>query len=364
MGDRVRIRVQGTICMILAFWGIINDLVLIWIGKKTNRKGMQYFGAISLICIMSLLVVVLLMGDNEKIMILATYLMLILTMLPIPIILISVKDFVSCQTLEMFLEKNHINVDKLEDAMFVEIRVYPDKRTRKNAQYLYGDKWEVVLRAIQYAENKQRIIKENEKKAKQKEKESRKEELKRQENEKKVNREQEKVEARRIALKQAETEAKKAEAEKAKAEAMKMQAEAEKAKAEAEARKAEAKKAEAESKKVEARKMQVEDEIKITSGQNNTERRSGNLEKNIRKIDINLCSEQELSLVEGVGIILAKKAIRIRNEKGPFGSVDEFIQEVGIRENNKELVMRSLVCEIRESVSENYVRRHGRKIDL
>ena len=43
-------------------------------------------------------------------------------------------------------------------------------------------------------------------------------------------------------------------------------------------------------------------------------------------LDINSCTEEELAELPGVGLILAKKTIKIRNEKGNFTSVDEFIE--------------------------------------
>lgn len=84
----------------------------------------------------------------------------------------------------------------------------------------------------------------------------------------------------------------------------------------------------------------------------------------IKKTDINLCSEQELSIVPGIGIILAKKAISIRNEKGKFKSVDEFIDIIGIRAVNIELAKSYLECRETKKDSKELKKRQGRKIDL
>lgn len=364
MGDTIKrtgIKIQGIICIILAFFGGVNIAVLMWMAKKMNKKGLRWLGITSLLGIFMSVILVSLV-NNETIITIIVAFLIVLTVIPIPIILISAKDFASCLTLEMLLKKNSIIVEKLSEDAFSESRVFPDERTKKNAQRLYGNKWEGVLRAIQYKENELRKKKENEEKekiARKKEEEVKNAEMKRAA-------ELEKVKAETLKM-QAEAEARKIErmkeeAERVKAEALKMQAEAEVRKAEAEQAKAEQAKAEAE-----AQKLQVEADMKKMERhkeKNSTEYNLKKAEGSIQKVDINLCTEQELSLIQGIGIILAKKAIRIRNEKGQFQSVDEFMQEVGIRENNKVLVAKYLVCETKEKMAENNARKHGRKIDL
>lgn len=61
-------------------------------------------------------------------------------------------------------------------------------------------------------------------------------------------------------------------------------------------------------------------------------------------LDINTASESALAAIPGIGIILAKKAISIRNQKGKFESVDDFISSVGIRSYQEDQVRRMLTC--------------------
>jgi len=71
---------------------------------------------------------------------------------------------------------------------------------------------------------------------------------------------------------------------------------------------------------------------------------------NIKKIskksllNINLCTEGELAELTGVGIILAKKAVKIRSEKGSFASVDEFIEKLNINPHYAKNLEEMLCC--------------------
>lgn len=100
--------------------------------------------------------------------------------------------------------------------------------------------------------------------------------------------------------------------------------------------------------------------IQINRGKSNKEK---DKQTNNKKMDINSCTDQELSIVPGVGIILAKKAIQIRNEKGGFQSVDEFISEVGIRKSHEKDVKENIFCGQLEKKAEN-AKKHGRVIDF
>ena len=48
-------------------------------------------------------------------------------------------------------------------------------------------------------------------------------------------------------------------------------------------------------------------------------------------LDINTASEKDITALPGVSIILAKKIIKYRNEKGGFESLDEFYKEMKIK---------------------------------
>ncbi len=54
------------------------------------------------------------------------------------------------------------------------------------------------------------------------------------------------------------------------------------------------------------------------------------LPKKISKLNLNLCSEEQLAKLPGVGPILAKKAITIRDLRGKFNSMEEFEEAIGI----------------------------------
>lgn len=135
--------------------------------------------------------------------------------------------------------------------------------------------------------------------------------------------------------------------------------EAERIRAEAEKAKAENQKKEIEKDRKEVRRVKTEDnrekEIKPVS--------IGKISE--QPVDINFCDEQELSLVPGIGIILAKKAIRIRNEKGNFESVDDFVKCIGIRESNAASIKSHLICTAENNCNTvDIVRKAGRKIDI
>lgn len=48
------------------------------------------------------------------------------------------------------------------------------------------------------------------------------------------------------------------------------------------------------------------------------------------KINLNDCSEQELASLPGVGVVIAKRAVEIREQTGGFASVQDFNQRLGL----------------------------------
>ncbi|MGD6818476.1 ComEA family DNA-binding protein [Metabacillus sp. 84] len=48
-------------------------------------------------------------------------------------------------------------------------------------------------------------------------------------------------------------------------------------------------------------------------------------------IDVNTASEQELASIPGIGVILAKKAVTVRNQSGAFDSADHFGEQLGLK---------------------------------
>ena len=52
----------------------------------------------------------------------------------------------------------------------------------------------------------------------------------------------------------------------------------------------------------------------------------------IKKIDINNASEQEIASLAGINIISAKKAVKYRDLKGGFSSIDEFFKAINLKQ--------------------------------
>ena len=50
----------------------------------------------------------------------------------------------------------------------------------------------------------------------------------------------------------------------------------------------------------------------------------------VQKIDLNICSEQELANLPGVGVVLAKRAVETRTKTGGFTSVQDFCERLAL----------------------------------
>ena len=364
---KVKVKGQALICVILSCIGLVNLGVWIWMTGKTKQKKLRLTGIILLVACFAAIVMAAFVKNKQAETILSTA-TAILVIIPIAVNLMNLKTFINCQNLWNLVDENQIQVNELAEDAYADVGNCPDEFTIKNSRRLFGDKGEAVLRAIQFKEREKREIAEG----KKREVERAKAEAKR------MKAEKAKAEAEKA---RAEAEVKRLEAEKLREESIRI--EAEKVKAEAEKARVEAAKIETEKAKAEAEKARAEAELKnleMEREKAETEKQTQHKEtqeeatvsqnirndfrKNNQKTDINLCTEQELSLIPGIGIILAKKAIKIRDEKGGFQSVDEFIQDVGIRENNVIMVKSSLVCEQPERYVEGSTRKRGRKIDL
>lgn len=82
----------------------------------------------------------------------------------------------------------------------------------------------------------------------------------------------------------------------------------------------------------------------------------------IEKIDINSCTEGELSKVPGIGIVLAKKAIKYIKENNSFSSVGEFIRFLDLKPHIVETVKNYICCNPIVNIQKNS-KLVGRKID-
>lgn len=81
-----------------------------------------------------------------------------------------------------------------------------------------------------------------------------------------------------------------------------------------------------------------------------------------RILDVNDCSEMELALVPGIGVVKAKRAITEREKNGYFESIDDFFNRVDIKPHNVMEAGQYLVCNRREK--QDISERRGRKVDV
>ena len=58
--------------------------------------------------------------------------------------------------------------------------------------------------------------------------------------------------------------------------------------------------------------------------------------KNLPKTDINNCTEEEIAALPGISVIIAKKAVKRREETGGFKSIDEFFALLNLKPHMQE----------------------------
>ncbi len=80
-------------------------------------------------------------------------------------------------------------------------------------------------------------------------------------------------------------------------------------------------------------------------------------------LNLNTASEAELTQLPGITLILAKKAITIREAKGGFTSVEEFATELGLSELKFERLKPLIKVDVIETQVPNYAGR-GRTVDF
>jgi|GEM_PF-2073691 len=78
-------------------------------------------------------------------------------------------------------------------------------------------------------------------------------------------------------------------------------------------------------------------------------------------IDINSCNESELADLPGVGLILAKKALKLRNDNNGFTSVDEFIQKLSIKPHYAEKLKVKICCLTTKNIKYETAKIRGRE---
>lgn len=366
------IRTQALICGILSFVVLVNYGVWIWLATKIKSKKLKIAGIMCGV-IMLVLWISLAFVPHTYFGIVGQILVLFIlgfTFAPCVVNLAFLGEFVRCQNLFGEIDLYGIQIDNLESQDMEKVEINADPKYQKTSKRLFGEKSEDVLKAIAYIKMSKEVAKRKEQELKV----QRKEEEKRKAEENRRRQEAERLAAIEAERKKAEAEIAKAESKKievelAKAEAEKLRLQNEKIEKEKQQRAADAErmKAEAEKAKAEAEKLKAEAE---KMKQNRSDNIYGTM--NSREtaavprgnIDVNSCTEEELSLLPGIGIILAKKAIQIRREKGQFNSVDEFVSMVGVRENHVEFLKDKLICVPVNNAKVDNINKFGRKIDF
>ena len=356
MKNNTKAKITGVICCILAVFGFVNYWVLIWMARKTKSKKLEIMGWISLVLMFASVIGMDFVSAKSIIFSLCAGISCISILFPSFAVFIYSSEFIRRKTILDTVKKENIDVEHVLVETAETKYGALQKGYEKSSHALYGDKGNAVLCAIHKKEieaQKKKEYEEREKALQKKRKEAEKMRMEAA----KAEAEKARAEAAKAEAKKAQAEAVKAEAEKARAEVAK--AEAEKAKAEAEKAKAEVEKA-----KIEFERKKEEELRK----KNNFFRENGNVngsnKTEIKQVDVNSCSEKELSMIPGIGLILAKKAMGIRESQGLFRSVDDFIEKTGIRYENIENVKKYLLCSNSKEKFSDDSRRHGRRVDF
>ncbi|WP_180234967.1 helix-hairpin-helix domain-containing protein [Bacillus cereus] len=84
-------------------------------------------------------------------------------------------------------------------------------------------------------------------------------------------------------------------------------------------------------------------------------------EKEVRKIDINTAAESEIAAIPAIGIILAKKVVKKRQDLGGFQSFEQFSEVMELKGHTIEKVKQSVTFSM---VEETNVSMSGRMIDF
>ncbi|MCM3443105.1 helix-hairpin-helix domain-containing protein [Metabacillus halosaccharovorans] len=80
-------------------------------------------------------------------------------------------------------------------------------------------------------------------------------------------------------------------------------------------------------------------------------------------VNLNTATEDELTELPGMTVILAKKAIAIRDSKGGYSSIEEFARELGLSDMKFERLKPLIKVDINQTQVPNYAGR-GRTVDF
>lgn len=85
--------------------------------------------------------------------------------------------------------------------------------------------------------------------------------------------------------------------------------------------------------------------------------------QNIAKLDINNCSEIELTALPGISIVMAKKAIKKREEIGGFKKIEDFFLFMRLKPH-MENQLREKICVKKMKISQKIKNNSERSVDL
>lgn len=327
--------VQCSICALLSLFGIVNWFVLIWMANKMRYKQLKLIGFGCIGAFVFSMTIFSFSADA------GSMLLFLSSLMPCYFILANLSEYKRRISILLAIQEYKIRVDVLKADAVTENEIsYIPKEFRKSSEGLFESKGAVVLYEIDFhikdEEKRSSAYFNNTRLATNSKEQTR---IDQEVREKKMEEELKAEHSKAIILSE-QAKIEQAKAEQAKAAAIVEQAKVEQARVAAQA------------KGVEEKEQAIRKDESATVAEH-------------RLVDINVCEEMELAQIAGIGMILAKKAMDIRNTKGPFSSVDEFILLIGIREYNTSKVRSCLTCSQNtkmDSIARS--RTQGRRIDL
>lgn len=111
-------------------------------------------------------------------------------------------------------------------------------------------------------------------------------------------------------------------------------------------------------------KVVIQEDIITQNLKTNQNSNINHTESNIEKIDINNCSEMELTALPGISIVMSKKIIKKREEINGFKTIDEFFLFLKLKEHmQKQLRDKICITKMKGTIQQT-TRNTERSIDL
>ena len=90
----------------------------------------------------------------------------------------------------------------------------------------------------------------------------------------------------------------------------------------------------------------------------------GTTKAKIEKLDVNNCSEIELTALPGISIVMAKKAIKKREEIGGFKTIDDFFLFMRLRPHMEQQLRELVSVKKMKGARKKMERNSERSVDL